>query len=189
MAAKKSAKKVIDHDPLAWLDEEQDSEAAAPRKKAAGKKKKSARPVSARTKVENKVQAVEESEVPDASENINYGFFQSNNEISESVKNSDSTGSAEVVSLGETLTVKTVAECKKNIVDSMTKNAEITLDSASLQKIDTAGLQLLLSLQKSLALTQQQINWKNRNPVIDSAARLTGMTEIIEEASTGYGFF
>lgn len=144
MAARKSGGKVIEHDPLAWLGNDNETD-----QKEAG-----------------------------------YGFFDSDSSVSTDLDGVKSDSRGAVLSLGDALTVKNVAECKKQITEYLARNSEITLESADLQKVDTAGLQLLFSLQKSLAISQQRIIWKDANPVIESASRLTGLIDIIEGASS-----
>lgn len=152
MATRKPGKKVIDHDPLAWLGEDMES-------------------------VQESTSDVNETSELDCDKKLQQASKPDNSE------------SAGALSLGESLTIKNVADFKKQVTEALAQNSEISLESTGLQKIDTAGLQLLYSLQQNLAVSQRSINWIDLNPVINSAARLTGLTEIVEGISAGFGFF
>ena len=99
------------------------------------------------------------------------------------------------IATGSELTIKSVASFKKLIDDSLSQRVEIRLDASELQKIDTAGLQLLFSLQKSLRKSGRQIEWLSQNDVIKSASIMIGMGSLFEndkasiEQDQGFGFF
>lgn len=188
MVAKKSSKTVLEYDPLAWLKEEDSSE--KPQKKAAGRNKVVKKAVAKKSASKNVESAAEvERKEPVAIENVNFGFFNSEDEVVEIMAMPTDSG-ATIISIGSSLTIKTIAELKQQLDESLAENVDITLDSAELQKIDTAGLQLLFSLQNSLQHTGQQLLWANKNPMIESAAKLIGLSELIGDAeSQGFGFF
>lgn len=220
MTAKKSRKKVLDHDPLAWLGEEKKKGTKKAAKKATTRKKpaksagaKTQKAASKVTGKETKVRsesviAVAETQQPtvesEVTENLHFGFFDDDNSADKAVDQSENSCNGNVIDLGESLTIKTVADVKRRIEQCLMQQQDLALDSADLQKIDTSGLQMLFSLRKSLAQSHQQLNWKFRNPVIDSAAKLCGLEEIVagpaevatqQDSSTGsatdqgFGFF
>lgn len=53
-------------------------------------------------------------------------------------------------------------------------NDSIILDGSSVVKIDTAGMQLLCALQKSLQLTNKNITWSGVSGVLESVAGTLG---------------
>lgn len=97
----------------------------------------------------------------------------------------------DVISLGTELTIKSVASCKAQIERTLGQGFEVKISAAKLQKIDTAGLQLLYSLKKTLQKSAQVIQWESTNPVINRAANRIGLQDIYEDPQqdAGYGFF
>lgn len=53
-------------------------------------------------------------------------------------------------------------------------NDTIVLDGSSVIKVDTAGIQLLCALQKSLQLTNKHITWSGVSGVLESVAGTLG---------------
>ena len=140
--------------------------------------------------VDTKPQQVVKAETTDdLVEGTNFGFFGDDKRAQAEAIDSDS------IVIGSELTIKNVADFKQQIDDSLIQQDEIRLDAAELQKIDTAGLQLLFSLQKSLQKSGHQIEWTNQSDVIVSAAKIVGMESLFEsdianiEQDQGFGFF
>ena len=112
-----------------------------------------------------------------------------------------SEGDCESLALGYELTIRNVRAFKEKLDASLASNRQVILDPAELQEIDTAGVQLLFSLQRSLAKTGQSLRWASKNPVIDSAATILGLDELVgdggvidggvgkNDSSEGFGFF
>ncbi len=203
MADKRSRKTVLEYDPLAWLKDE-DNGAEEPKKKATGGEKsatkkaaKKAEQKSAvsdatvvkKTSKEAAAKSEEAKEEAVMVENIDFGFFDTEEEVAD-IKPVTTKSDGTVISLGSVLTLKTVAEFKRCFDESLTNNDDVTLDSTELQKIDTAGLQLLFSLQQSLDKTGQSLSWVSMNPIIESAANLIGLPDYFgNEKSASFGFF
>jgi len=97
--------------------------------------------------------------------------------------------------MGSELTIKNIASFKQCIDESLAQEMEIRLDSSDLQKIDTAGLQLLFCLQKSLRKSGHQIDWVSKSEVVESASKIIGIEILFDNASEsieqdqGFGFF
>ncbi len=188
MAAKKSKKSVLEYDPLAWLNEEGGDE--EPQKETAGDKK-AVKKMTAKEPAEKSLESNSEAVKEEAAaiENVNFGFFDAGVNVVETKQASTESDGA-LISLGSALTIKNIVEFKQTVDAGLALNGDITLDSAELQKIDSAGLQLLFSLQKSLRKTGQELLWADRNPMIESAASLIGLSELTSDgASQGFGFF
>lgn len=97
-----------------------------------------------------------------------------------------------VISLGTDLTIRSVAACKTLIDQSISNGFDVRLAAADLQKIDSAGLQLIYSLKVTLEKTAQSIHWVSGNAMINDASKLLGLPRLCEadaDADPGYGFF
>ncbi len=203
MAAKKSAKTVLEYDPLAWLKEDESKSEKSGgkttgRKKNAPKKvsqkavKKTSGSKSSTVKETLKNPAVKKEDAITETavvENVNFGFFDTGDEVMDSEIVALEADTA-AISLGRALTIKTVAEIKQCIDENLALNGDIRLDSTELQKIDTAGLQLLFSLQKSLNDDGQNLTWANKNSAIESAASLIGLPDLFGKTTLArYGLF
>ena len=53
---------------------------------------------------------------------------------------------------------------------------ELNIDVSSLQKIDTAGIQVLVSIVKHLEAKGLRVSWSDLSPAIINAATLLGLT-------------
>ena len=83
-----------------------------------------------------------------------------------------------------------MGQCKNLIDEQIAIGADITLSASTLQKIDTAGVQLIYSLQKSLQKTGQIILWQSESKLINDAANLLGLESLYESSeSDAFGFF
>ncbi len=203
MTAKRSRKTVLEYDPLAWLKEDDDGDEELV-KKVASRKKSDTKKVG--QKATQKSETSKNSVVKKASkknttgkeemkeeaaviENANFGFFESEDDVSEDKLTTVDSGDS-VVSLGSALTIKNVTEFKQYVEGNLADNDNLTLDPSELHKIDTAGLQLLFSLQQSMNKTGQSLSWVNKNSTIESAASLIGLPDFFDNTqSAGFGFF
>jgi len=59
------------------------------------------------------------------------------------------------------------------------KSGEITLDVSKVESIDTASIQVLCALQKSLAVTDTRINWSGKSEALVRATNTLGVTEFL----------
>jgi len=198
--SKKSSKSVLDYDPLAWLKEadEQEKQNASEQKEleAAEKPEPEETDNETETNVTNDI---------DTDSEVGFGFFADEDAIEHEQQVQQQPGdtntnsnqepvmtetSADVINLGPELSIKTVAELKSSIEPFYASHANISLDASELQKIDTAGLQLLFSLKQSLDRRQQKINWVHSNAIINQAAEIIGMEALADEVeAANFGFF
>lgn len=72
--------------------------------------------------------------------------------------------------------VEVIHEKLNNI---MQLNSPVIIDPTEVKKIDTACLQLLCVIQKSLHELGQQITWQGRSEVLLSSAKLIGVNEFL----------
>ena len=97
---------------------------------------------------------------------------------------------AEIIKLGRELNFTNAAAVKQEIESCLAGGREPVLDAAALQKVDTAGLQMLMSLRQFLETNQRELKWQTHSPVIESAASLIGVSfDMPSEAEQGFGFF
>lgn len=118
-----------------------------------------------------------------------YGFFEPSEQLSSQSVELDS--STNVISLGAELTIRSVSACKALIEGNISNGFDVKLAAGELQKIDTAGLQLIYSLNHTLEKTSQSINWVSSNSIINDAAQLIGMPKLLESSDDegAFGFF
>lgn len=202
MAAKKN---VLDYDPLAWLNDEEDTPGSSTRSAKASKKTavasaSKAKNSAAKKKAASKVKTVKKAvSRTSEDEDIGFGFFDSETTSVDSDMTNENS-SSDLLSMGSELTIKNIAEFKEQVGVSLANDRDIKLDPSDLQKIDTAGLQLLYSLHKSLGNRGQGLQWASKNPVINSAASILGLNELLNastqagesnvgDQTEGYGFF
>ncbi len=99
-----------------------------------------------------------------------------------------------VIHLGAELGIRTVQQAHGLILERMAQGQAVRIEAGALQKIDSAGLQMIYSLRMTLEKTAQSIAWQSPSPLIDQRARELGMPELVgdhsaEGSDDGYGFF
>lgn len=219
--AKKPQKNVLDYDPLAWLDNEDSDEQLASNVQTTQENSTDDSPgygffdddtnmTPNQTPDEETPVTVKLTHEEEEQEQAQgYGFF---NEADTSANSSEDdagfgffddapgqlqTQAAEVdptsnvINLGAELTIRSVASCKSLIDESVNNGFDVKLAAGELQKIDSAGLQLIYSLKQSLQKTGQSIQWEQPNAIINQAARIIGLHDLLEmeDEEAGYGFF
>ncbi len=208
MVNKKVSKNVLDYDPLAWLDEgseepqqgveetpeeliESEVETTVSGTQNLGygfftdDEDASEETPEALITTQKEQKASETEQVSEA-----YGFFDDDFSPS-SAPTAQSDEASGIIDLGTDLTIRSVANCKSLISERLHQGFDIRLDANQLQKIDSAGLQLLFSLDKTLKKTSQFIHWVNSNAMINEAARLAGLPELfqVKDDDSAFGFF
>jgi len=88
------------------------------------------------------------------------------------------------VKLASELTIFTVEEFWKRLVETIEKMNEseeqlLSLDFESLEKIDGSGIQLLLSLEKTMLKEKFQVKYKNVKESIEEALKLVGVEYLL----------
>ncbi len=199
MTVKKTGKSVLDYDPLSWLkgeEEDADLSSKEPLAQQAAEEKSANKPASSEAQ-----KAIEES----ASESLD--SVETAAPAEQQMEAADSAEQEQVpvaddhnnyLVLDSELTMKNVAEFKLQLDEIMKADTPVSIDAAALRKIDSAGLQMLYSLQKTLKKNGASINWKQESDVIKTAADIIEMDfvavpdqkSIAEiEAEQGFGFF
>lgn len=88
------------------------------------------------------------------------------------------------VKLPNELTIFTVEEFWKNLVDAVEKMNEggeklLALDFQSLEKVDGSGIQLLLSLEKTMLKEKFQVKYQNVKKPIENVLKLVGIEYLL----------
>ena len=133
-------------------------------------------------------QAAEEA----ADNDDGYGFFDDDNASGElTTQGVSREDGSNVIDLGAELTIQSVSTCKQMLADVINEGFDIQIDVQKLQKIDTAGVQLLLSLNTTLEKSGQQIAWKGGASLINETAALLGLPALADQqdSSQAYGLF
>lgn len=82
--------------------------------------------------------------------------------------------------LGEQLTIGNVHECHLDWRDIVGGSGGVLVNAVRLTNVDTAGLQLLLVLKRTLAQTSRSLEWRNPSSELIEVARLTGLDVELE---------
>ena len=186
MTVKKTGKSVLDYDPLSWLkgeEEDADLSSKEPVAQQAAEEKSADKPASSEAQ-----KAIEES----ASESLDP--VETAAPAEQQMEAADSTEQEQVPVADE----GTQIPGQLHADEIMKADTPVSIDAAALRKIDSAGLQMLYSLQKTLKKNGASINWKQESDVIKTAADIIEMDfvavpdqkSIAEiEAEQGFGFF
>lgn len=83
------------------------------------------------------------------------------------------------IDCGERLSIEHVEEMLPVLEKSLNESMGIVLDGSRIQYCDTAGLQLVLSLQKTLSKTGHGVQWKAVSPVLLETAGYLGFTNAL----------
>ncbi len=131
---------------------------------------------------------------PSAEDESAYGFFDEASPAGsarEPWKDDDS-----VIHLGAELGIRSVQKAHGLIAESLAQGFDPRLDAGDLQKIDSAGLQMIYSLRMTVEKIGQSIVWTRSSPLIDSRAAELGMPPLTGSAdgnsdddNAGFGFF
>lgn len=87
------------------------------------------------------------------------------------------------IDFGERLSIERAealyAQIERSLQQSSSKNGDICLDGRQVQFCDTAGLQLLLALQKTLQKTGLTLSWRGYSPVLYETAGYLGLSSVL----------
>jgi len=80
------------------------------------------------------------------------------------------------VKCGNALTIANVADLHSKITSVLEISSIIELDAQEVEKVDTAGLQLLVALSQELEKSDGHLLWKAPSDTLNEAIKITGMT-------------
>jgi anti-anti-sigma regulatory factor len=75
---------------------------------------------------------------------------------------------------GQSLDVRQVASCREQWMAALAQPAPVSVEVGALTKVDTAGVQLLLSLEQECRLSGRDFRLSGESPELDSALALLG---------------
>ncbi len=75
------------------------------------------------------------------------------------------------------LTIAQTAEFYPQFAHLIDKGGDIVLDSSAVTRIDTAFIQLLYQVQRTLAETSHCLQWVNPSEAVSRSVELLGMSE------------
>jgi anti-anti-sigma regulatory factor len=84
------------------------------------------------------------------------------------------------VVLGVSCTIEDVAELRVDLIAHLAANKPIIIDATRLERIDTAGVQLLAAFAIDCLELGTLFAWKQRPAVLDEAIRLLGLGALME---------
>jgi ABC-type transporter Mla MlaB component len=89
------------------------------------------------------------------------------------------TSPAGVFALSADCTVAASAALKSGLLEVLREPTSVTLDIASVQRIDTAGIQLITAFVREREALGLQVEWRGAAPAFTSAARLLGVASVL----------
>lgn len=84
-----------------------------------------------------------------------------------------------VFALSADCTVAESGALKSALLDVLQQQATVTLDIASVQRIDTAGIQLIAAFVRERESRGRKVEWRGTAPAFTSAARLLGVASVL----------
>jgi ABC-type transporter Mla MlaB component len=75
--------------------------------------------------------------------------------------------------------VSDAATLKESLASLLDEPLAVTLDISALQRIDTAGVQLITAFIRERATRGRAVEWQGSAPVLQSAAQLLGLTSLL----------
>jgi ABC-type transporter Mla MlaB component len=76
--------------------------------------------------------------------------------------------------------VSDAASLKERLAVLIGEPRPVTLDITALQRIDTAGLQLIVAFVRDRAGQGRTVEWQGSAPVLATAAQLLGLTSLLQ---------
>ena len=83
--------------------------------------------------------------------------------------------SKQKIELPDDLTISFLATFKNDVVPLIANSNDITVVDKSLQKIDTAGVQLLLALINEIITQKKSLSWKMSSSVLKESIKQLGL--------------
>ena len=76
--------------------------------------------------------------------------------------------------------VSDASALKERLAGLLDEPLPVTLDIAALQRIDTAGLQVITAFVRERAVHGRLVEWQGSAPVLVTAAQLLGLTTLLK---------
>lgn len=84
------------------------------------------------------------------------------------------------VVLGNSCTIEDVAQLRTDLIEHLETNRPVIIDATRLERIDTAGAQLLAAFAIDCLERGTAFAWKPRPAVLEEAIRLLGLGALME---------
>jgi ABC-type transporter Mla MlaB component len=84
------------------------------------------------------------------------------------------------LALAAECTVSDAASLKERLAGLLDKPQAVTLDITALQRIDTAGIQVITAFVRERAGHGWPVEWQGTAPALAAAARLLGLTSLLK---------
>jgi len=84
------------------------------------------------------------------------------------------------LALAAECTVSDAGSLKESLAALLNEPQAVTLDVTALQRIDTAGLQLITAFVRERAGHGRPVEWQGTAPVLATAAQLLGLTSLLK---------
>jgi len=91
----------------------------------------------------------------------------------------DKAVAAPAVALTSNCTIKDAAALKQSLCAVVDANEVVTLDATSVERVDTAILQLLCAFVRARAASNRSVAWRGDAPVLSDSARLLGLQALL----------
>ncbi|MGZ4960755.1 MAG: STAS domain-containing protein [Methylomonas sp.] len=101
----------------------------------------------------------------------------------------DSAPACGVIALEPVLTINNAAQWHQRFLDALDNNDKIEIDASAVTMVDTSTLQLLLILKRTAIELQKQVVIDFPSDKFVEAAKLLGISQILEVDSAAAGFF
>ena len=88
----------------------------------------------------------------------------------------------EKMKLPSKLHISTAEQWSTELKALLEKDSDVNLDISGVEAIDTASIQVLCALQKSLAVTDNRIEWSGSSESLVQATDLLGVTSFLHLA-------
>jgi ABC-type transporter Mla MlaB component len=83
------------------------------------------------------------------------------------------------LALAAECTVADAASLKERLAGLLDQPLAVTLDVSALQRIDTAGLQVIAAFVRQRAEHDRKVMWQGSAPALTGAAKLLGLTSLL----------
>jgi len=83
------------------------------------------------------------------------------------------------VALSAECTVSEAASLKERLAPLLEESQPVTLDVNAVQRVDTAGLQVIMAFVRERAGRGRTVEWQGAAPALTGAAQLLGLTSLL----------
>lgn len=89
-------------------------------------------------------------------------------------------GRSRTVDLGTTLDITMVAEMHKCLREHLETAGDVSLDAGEIERLDAAGLQLLVAFAEHARSAGLRVRWLGVSPSLEESAAISGLGNLLE---------